>query len=377
MGNFLWLTLYCFSYYNHTKWPAPRGPCPLCLTVKDALFSSYRDNLWISWFNHSVVSDSVTPWTAAFQAYLSITNSWSLLKLMSIESVMPSNHLILCHPLLLLLSIVPIIRVFSNESVLHIRWPKYWRFSFSICPSSECSALISFTIDWFDLLAVQGTLKSLLQHQRSKASILWCSAFFIVQLPHPYMTTRKTIALTKWTFVDKVMSLLFNKLSRFVIAFLPRNKHLLISWLQSPSAEILEPKQINSVSVSIVSTSICHWVMGLDAMILIFWMLSIKPAFSLFSFTLIKKLFSSSSLSALKVVSSAYLRLLLFLLAVLIPACVSSSLAFHMTSSAYKLNKQGDNIQRWLTSFPIWNQSIVPCPVLTVASWSAYRFPRR
>ena len=167
MGNFLWLTFHCFSYccccfsyYNHTKWPAPRGPCPLCLTVKEALFSSYRDDLWISWFNCSVVSDSVSPWTAACQAYLSITNSWSLFKLMSIELVMPSNHLILCHPLLLLPSITAIIRVFSSESVLLIRCPKYWRFSFSISLSSEYSVLISFRMDWFDLLAVQGTLKS-------------------------------------------------------------------------------------------------------------------------------------------------------------------------------------------------------------------------
>ena len=150
---------------------------------------------------------------------------------MSIESVMPSNHLILCHPLLFLPSIFASIRVFSNESAVHIKWPKYWSFSFSISPSNEYSGLISFKIDWFDLLAVQGTLKSLLQHHSSKASILQCSAFFIVQLSHPYMTTGKTIALTRWTFVDKVMSLLFNMLSRLVIAFLPRSKHLLISWL--------------------------------------------------------------------------------------------------------------------------------------------------
>ena len=183
-----------------------------------------------------------TPWTAAHQATLSITNSRSLFKLMSIESVMPSNHLILCRPLLLPLWIFPSIRVFSNESVLRISWPKYWSFSFSISPSNECSGLISFRIDWLDLLAVHGTLKSLLQHHSSKASILWLSAFSIVQLFHPYMTTGKTIALTRQTFVGKVMSLLFNTLSRLVIVFLPRNKHLLISWLQSPSAVILEPK---------------------------------------------------------------------------------------------------------------------------------------
>ena len=157
----------------------------------------------------SCVQFFVTPWTAAHQASLSITNSWSLLKLMSIESVMPSNHLILCHSLLLLPSIFPSIRVFSSESVLHIRWPKCWSFSFNINPSNEYSGLISFRMDWLDLLAVQGTLKSLLQHHNSKASILWCSAFFIVQLSHPYMTTGKTISWTRWTFFGKVLSLLF------------------------------------------------------------------------------------------------------------------------------------------------------------------------
>ena len=169
--------------------------------------------------------------TAARQASLSITNSRSLLKLMSIESVMPSNYLILCHPLILLPSVFPSIYVFSNESVLHIRWPKYWSFSFTISPSNEYSGLISFRTEWLDLLAVQRTLKNLLQHHSSKASILWCSAFFIVQLSHPYVTTGKTIALTRWTFVGKVMSLLFNMLSRLVTAFLPRSKRFLISWL--------------------------------------------------------------------------------------------------------------------------------------------------
>ena len=183
----------------------------------------------------------VTPWTAGCQASLSFTNSQSLLKLMSIESVMPSNHLILCHPLLLLPLIFPSIRVFSNESVLCIRWPKYWRFSFSISPSNEYSGLISFRMDWFDLLAVQGTLKGFLQHHSSKASVLRHSAFFMVQLSNPYMTTGKSIALTRWTFVGKVMSLLFNMLSRLVITFLPRSKCLLISWLPSPSVMILEP----------------------------------------------------------------------------------------------------------------------------------------
>ena len=173
---------------------------------------------------------------------------------------MPSNHLILCRALLLLPSIFPSIRVFSNESVICIRWPKYWSFSFSISPTNEHPGLISFRTDWLDLLAVQGTLKSLLQHHSSKASILWHSVFFIVQLSHPYMTTGKTITLTRWTFVGKVISLLFNMLSRLVIAFLPRNKHLLISWLQSPSAVILEPKKIKSATVSTVSPSICHEV---------------------------------------------------------------------------------------------------------------------
>ena len=175
---------------------------------------------------------------------------------MSIQSVMPSNHLILCCPLLLLLSVLPSIRVFSSESVLHIRWPKFWSFSFNISPSNEYPRLISFRMDWLDLLAVQGTLKSLLQHHSSKASILWHSVFFIVQLSHPYMTTGKTIALTRQNFVGKVMSLLFNMLSKLVITFLPRSKHLLISWLQSPSAVILEPPKIKSDTVSTVSPSI-------------------------------------------------------------------------------------------------------------------------
>ena len=289
-----------------------------------------------------------TPWTAARQVYLSITNSQSLHKLMSIESVMPSNYLILCPPLLFLPSIFPSIKVFSNESALRIRWPKYWRFSMS--PSNEYSGLIFFRIDWFDCLAVQGTRKSLLQHQSSKASILWHSAFFMVQLSHPYMTTGKTIALTRRNFVGKVMSLPFNMLSRLVLAFLPRSKHLLISWLQSPSAVIVEPKKIKSVTVSIVSLSICHEVTGWDAMIFIF-LKSFKPTFSLSSFTFIKRLFISSLLSAISVVSSAYLRLLIFLLAILILACASSSPAFCMMYSAYKLNKQDENVQPWCTHF--------------------------
>ena len=185
---------------------------------------------------------------------------------MSIKSVMPSNHFILCHPLLLLPSIFPSIRVFSNESAL-IRWPKYWSFSFNISPSNEHPGLISFRMDWLDLLAVQGTLKSLLQHHSSKVSILQRSAFFTVQLSHPYMTTGKTRPLTRRTLVGKVISLLLNMLSRLVITFLPRSKCLLISWLQSPSAVILEPKKIKSATVFTVSPYICHEVMGPDAMI--------------------------------------------------------------------------------------------------------------
>ena len=185
----------------------------------------------------------VTSWTAVYQASLSIANFQSFIKLLSIKSVMPSNNLILCHPLLLLPSIIPIIRVFSNESILRSRWPKFWSFSFGISPSNEHPGLICFRMAWLDLLAVQGTLKSLLQHHSSKASILQCSAFFTVQLSHPYMTTGKATALTKQTFVSKVMSLLFNMLSRLVITFLPRSRCLLISWLQWPSAVILEPPQ--------------------------------------------------------------------------------------------------------------------------------------
>ena len=197
-------------------------------------------------------------------------HSWSILKHMPIELVMPSNHLILCCPLFFLPSIFPSIRVFSNESALCIRWPKYWSFSFNINHSNEYSGLISFRMDWLDLHAVQGILKSLLQHHSSKAPILQCSAFFTVQLSHPYMTTGKIIVLTRQTFVGKVMSLLFNMLSRLVITFLPRSKRRLISRLQSISAVILEPQKIKSDTVSTVSPSICHEVMRPDAMIFVF-----------------------------------------------------------------------------------------------------------
>ena len=207
--------------------------------------------------------------------------SWSptFLKFLSIESVMLTNYLITCGPLLLLPSIFHCVSTFSNESALHIKWPKYLSFNFSINPSNEYSGLIFFRIDRFDLLTVQGTFKSILQHNNSKASILQCSAFFMVQISHPYMTTGKTIALIIWTFVSKMTSLLFKLLSRCVITFLPRSKLLLISWLQSPSAVILEPKKIKSFTVSIVSPSICHEMMGPDAMIFVFWMLSFKPSF--------------------------------------------------------------------------------------------------
>ena len=259
----------------------------------------------------------VTLWTAAHQASLSITNSWNLLKLMSIKLVMLSNHPILCHPFLLLPSIFPSIRVFSNESVLSHQVAKvlefqlqhHWLFRTDYSrTSSDYSGLISFRMDWLDLLAVQRTRKSLLQHLNLKASILLRSAFIMVQLSRPYMTTGKTIALTTWTFVGKVMSLLFIMLSRFVTAFLPRSKCLLISWLQSPSAVILEPPKLKSVTLSTLSPSICHEEMGPDAMILVFWMLSFKPTFSLSSFTFIRRFFSSSTLSAIRVVSSVYLR---------------------------------------------------------------------
>ena len=245
-------------------------------------------------------------------------------KLMSIESVIPSNHLNLCHPFLFLPSILPSIRAFSSESVLCIRWPKGWSFSFSITLSNEYSRLISFRIDWLDLLTIQGTLKSLLQHQSWTPQFKSISSLvvsFIVQLLHPYMTTGKTIALTRWNFVDKVMSLLFNMLSRLVITFIPRSKCLLISWLKLASAVTLEPKNIKSATVSTVSPSMCHEVMGLDAMILVFSMLSFKRTFSLSSFTFIKQLFSSYSLYAIRVVSSVYLKLLIFLLAILMLNC--------------------------------------------------------
>ena len=234
---------------------------------------------------------------------------------------------------------LPILNLSQNQGLF--QWvgsshqlAKDWSFSFSISPPSEYSGLISFRMDWLDLLAVQAILKNLLQQHISKASVLQCSAFFIVQLLYPYMTTGKTIALTRWTFVSKVMSLLFNMLSRLVIAFLPRSKHPLISWLQLPSAVILEPKKIKSTTVSTFSSSICHKVMGQDAIILVSRMLNFKPAFLFFYFTAIKRLLSSSSFSAIRMVSSSYLRLLIFLPAILIPVLDSCSPSFHMMCSA-------------------------------------------
>ena len=220
----------------------------------------------------------VTPWTATMPGFPVLHH---LPELAQTHIHWVSNaiqHLVLCHPLLFLPSIFPNIRFFSNESALCNRWPKYWSFSFSISPPNELSGLISFKIDWFDVLKVQGTLKSLLQHHVWKASVLQHSTF-MVQISHPYVTTGKTIVLTKQTFVGKVMSLLFNMLSKLVIAFIPRSKCLFISWLQSLSAVVLEPKKLKSITLSIVSPSICNEVIGLDAMTLVFWRLSFKPVF--------------------------------------------------------------------------------------------------
>ena len=267
------------------------------------------DELWWSLQSVNRVWFFVTPWTAACQASLSITNSQSLFKLMSISLVMPSYHLILCHPLLLLPSIFPSIRVFPLSQPFTSGGRSFG--VSALAPSNKYEGL--------DLLAIQGILKNLLQHHNPKAFILWCSSFFMIQFSHPYMTSGKTIALTIQIFVSKVMSLLFNMLSRFIIAFLPRNKHLLISWLQSLSAMILETKSLQSATLS-TFFPICHGVIGPDVMNLVFWKLGFKPAFSLSSFTLVKRLFISSLLSAIRVVSSAYLRLLLFLPAILIPA---------------------------------------------------------
>ena len=267
-------------------------------------------------FSRSVVSDSLRPHESQHARPPCLSQTPGVYSNSCPSSQWCHPAILPSRPLLLLPPIPPSIRVFSNESTLCMRWPKYWSFSFSISPCNEHPGLIAFRMDWLDLLAVPGTLKSLLQHHSSKASLFRCSAFCTVQLSHPYRTTGKTTALTRRTFVGKVMSLLFN----MVITFLPRSECLLISWLQSPSAVIFEPPKIKSDTVSTVSPSISHEVMGPDAMILVFWMLSFKSTFSLSSFTFIMRLFSSSSLSAIRLVSSAYLRLLIVLPAILIPA---------------------------------------------------------
>ena len=269
-----------------------------------------------------------------------------------------------------------------SELALCTRWPKYWSFSFSISPSNEYSVLISFSVVWSPC-SLRDSQESSSTPQFENISFLTLSLLdgpALTSVPDKWRNHNLII----WTFVDNVMSLLFNMPSRFVIAFLPRSKHLLILWLQSPLAVVLEPKKIKSVSASTFTPSIniCLEMMGRDTIILVCWMLSFNPAFSLFSFTLIKRLFSSSSLSAIRVVSSAYLRLLIFLLVTLIPACDSSSPAFHMMHSAYELNTRyltayELNTRPCQTPFPILKQSVVPCPVLAVASWPAYRFLRR
>ena len=288
-----------------------------------------------------------------------------------------SNYLILCLSLLLLLQSSPASGSFPMSQFC-IRWPKYWSLSFSICPSDEYSGLISSRIDFFDCLAAQETLKSLLQHHNFKASVLQCSVFFMVQISHPYMTTGKSIALIVWTFVSKVLSLLLNTLSRLVIAFLPRNKCLWFSWLQALSAVILEPKKIKSVTVSTFSLSICHEVMEPDAMTLVFWMLSFKPDFSLSSWW---RWLHQAALYFLFIFCHWSIIICISVdispLALSIPAWDSSSTAFHMMCSAYMLNKQGDNIQPCHTPFPIFEPVVTPCLVLTVASWPVHTFLRR
>ena len=286
-------------------------------------------------FSHSVVSDSLWPQGCSTLGFLVLRDLLELTQThvhWADDAIQPSHPLLPPCPCALNLSQHQ--DLFQRLAV-RIKWPKYW--SFSIRPSSEYSELISFRIVWFDLPVAEGTLKSLLQHHSLKGSILWCWASFMVQLSHLYMTTGKTIVLTRWTFVCKMMSLLFNTLSRFVIAFLSRSKSLLIWGLQSPSTVILEPKKIKSVTLSIVFPSICHKVMGLDA-IVFFWTLNFKPGFHC-PFSSFKRLFSSSSLSTIRMLSSEYLRLLIFLLAILIPAWDLSSPECHMMYSACKLNK--------------------------------------
>ena len=286
---------------------------------------------------------------------------------MSIESVMPCNPFILYCPLLLP-STFPSIGIFPNELTLHIRWPKYW--NFNISPSNEYSWLVSCRIDWFWSCSPRGSQECppAPHFKHINSSVL---TLFMVQLSHPYMTTGKTIALTIQTFVSKVISLLFNTLSRFVIAILPRSKHLLISWLQSISAVILEPKKIKSFTVF---PCFCHEVMGPATMVLVFFflMLSFKPAFLCSSFTFIKKLLCFLLLEwyYLHIWGYWYFSQQSWFQLVIHPA-------LRMMYSIYKLNKQGDNIQAWCTPFPIWNQSDIPCPILIVASWTAYSSLRR
>ena len=286
---------------NFMDWRAGKKFLDLTQRTRFLKVKFGKQNLSVSVQALSPVWLFATPQTAAYQASQSITNSWSLLTLISIKSVMPSNYLTLSSPSPPTFNPSRHQGLFQWVSSSH-QVAKFLEFHFSISPSNEYSGLISFRIDWLDLLAVQGTLKSLLQHHSSKASVLRCSAFFIVQLSYPYMSTGKTIALTRRTFVDKVMPLLFNMLSRLVIAFLPRSKRLL-NFISSDFGHL--PK-IKSVTVSIISPSICHEVIGPDAMILFFRMLSFKPTFSLSSFTFTKRHFGSSSLSAIRVVSSAY-----------------------------------------------------------------------
>jgi len=301
------------------------------------------------------------------------------------ESVMWSNHLTHCKPLLLLPSIFPSISIFFSELALRFRWLKYLSFSFTSSLLNEYSFLISFRIEWFDLLALQGTLKSPLQHHNSKRSVLWCSGFLMNQLSHSYMTTGEKkhkkhsfypidICWQNVSFVR--VFLLFNMLSMFVkVSF--QGASVLISWKQSLFTVILEPKKIVCHSFHF-SPSICLEVIGPDAVTLVFWMLSFKPVYSLSSFTFIKRLFIPASLSTIRVVLLfAYLRLLVFLPAILIPACDSSNLAFQMMYCAYKLNKQVDNIHPCHTPFPILKQSVIPYLVLNVSSWSAYRLLKR
>ena len=286
------------------------------------------------------------------------------------DAIQPSHPLLPTSPPAL---IFPQHQSFPMSCLFGIRWPKYWSFNFSISPSNEYSGFIFFRIDWFDLLAVQGTLKSLLQHHSSKASVLQCLTF-LWSNSHICIceTPGKIITLTTWA-----LSLLLNMLSRFIIVFLPRNKHLLISWLQVPFKVIFGPKKKKILTLFphlFVSPSICHEVTGPDAVILVFWMLRFKPAISLSPS-------SRSILVPLRFLPIGYCFLIsevmVFFLALLIPACVSYNLTFCVMYFAYKLNKQGDNIQPWRTPFPIWNQSIVLCLVLTVASWPTYRFLRK